>query len=173
MTEPPSPVSAEQELSHVAYLAAIGQRDRYKEQRDRLAAELRAAQEREQTAYARILNALDPHHLGYTRQALDGLRRFARERSGLSDEQAEALAAQRPQAPAKQRTEEACPDHNPRCDGTSLLHGDWCKEPRCDYCGDLGWTVRKYGRITHKEACPHRTDPWSQTYPQRTEETDG
>lgn len=65
---------------------------------------------------------------------------------------------------------EACPEHNPCCDGTVLLHGDWCKEPRCDYCGDLGWTVRKYGRITHKEACPHRTDPWSQTYPQRTED---
>jgi hypothetical protein len=38
---------------------------------------------------------------------------------------------------------------------------------RCDYCGDLEWTVTKYGRVTHKEACPHRSEPWSQTYPQR------
>jgi hypothetical protein len=40
-------------------------------------------------------------------------------------------------------------------------------EPTCPYCGCLGWTVEKYGRVTHKEACPHRTDPWSQSYPQR------
>lgn len=40
----------------------------------------------------------------------------------------------------------------------------------CDYCGFLDWTVRQYGRVTHKEDCPHRTDPWSQTYPHRTAE---
>lgn len=36
---------------------------------------------------------------------------------------------------------------------------------RCGYCGDLEWTVRQYGRLTHKEACPYRKDSWSQTYP--------
>ena len=40
-------------------------------------------------------------------------------------------------------------------------------EIRCSYCGNLGWTVEKHGRITHKEACPHRTDPWSQLEPKR------
>lgn len=37
----------------------------------------------------------------------------------------------------------------------------------CDYCGDVGWTVERYGRVTHKRQCPHRRDPWSQTYPQQ------
>jgi hypothetical protein len=37
---------------------------------------------------------------------------------------------------------------------------------RCDghYCGDLDWTVKHYGRITHKHACPVRTDPYCQTH---------
>jgi hypothetical protein len=39
---------------------------------------------------------------------------------------------------------------------------------RCDYCGDLDWTVRKYGRVHHKEACPHRTQTYSQTHPSPT-----
>jgi hypothetical protein len=37
--------------------------------------------------------------------------------------------------------------------------------PSCVYCGSLAWTVREYGRVTHKESCPHRTEAWSQTYP--------
>jgi len=37
--------------------------------------------------------------------------------------------------------------------------------PLCTYCGYLGWTVEHYGRVTHKEACPHRTDPWHQGSP--------
>lgn len=32
----------------------------------------------------------------------------------------------------------------------------------CSYCGYLDWTVEKYGRVTHKESCPMRTDPWHQ-----------
>jgi hypothetical protein len=38
-------------------------------------------------------------------------------------------------------------------------------QPTCSYCGWLGWTVEKYGRVTHKQACPHRTDPWHQGDP--------
>lgn len=36
----------------------------------------------------------------------------------------------------------------------------------CDYCGLLDWTIEKYGRVTHKQSCPHRTDPWHQGDPQ-------
>lgn len=43
--------------------------------------------------------------------------------------------------------------------------------PPCNYCGSLAWTVRNYGRVTHKQACPHRTDPWHQGEPEG--ETDG
>ena len=25
-------------------------------------------------------------------------------------------------------TTQPCPNGNPRCDGTDLLHGDWCKQ---------------------------------------------
>ena len=50
-----------------------------------------------------------------------------------------------------------------RVDGHSQATGT---RPRCNYCGYLGWTVEYYGRVTHKESCPQRTDPWSQTYPQ-------
>ena len=42
------------------------------------------------------------------------------------------------------------------------------ERPSCT-CGYLGWTVERYGRITHKEACPHRTDPWTQANPQTAE----
>lgn len=35
----------------------------------------------------------------------------------------------------------------------------------CDYCGSLDWTVEKYGRVTHKQECPHRSDAWSQLHP--------
>lgn len=35
----------------------------------------------------------------------------------------------------------------------------------CPYCGWLDWTVRAYGRVTHKESCPQRTDPWHQGDP--------
>jgi hypothetical protein len=34
------------------------------------------------------------------------------------------------------------------------------------YCGELEWTVRKHGRITHKHSCPARTDRFCQTHPQ-------
>lgn len=39
---------------------------------------------------------------------------------------------------------------------------------RC-YCGSLDWTVERYGRVTHKEGCPRRTDPWHQGDPQTGE----
>jgi hypothetical protein len=45
------------------------------------------------------------------------------------------------------------------------LVGRVSEQPRCDYCGDLGWTVERYGRVTHKQGCPHRTDPWHQGEP--------
>jgi hypothetical protein len=35
----------------------------------------------------------------------------------------------------------------------------------CDYCGDLDWTIRQYGTLVHKAACPHRAAPYSQTTP--------
>jgi hypothetical protein len=38
----------------------------------------------------------------------------------------------------------------------------------CAYCGDLSPYLRSHGRIIHKEACPHRQEPYSQTYPDRT-----
>jgi hypothetical protein len=38
-------------------------------------------------------------------------------------------------------------------------------QDRCPYCGWLRWTIDKYGRVTHKQACPHRTDPWHQGDP--------
>lgn len=38
--------------------------------------------------------------------------------------------------------------------------------PTCyGYCGSLGWTVEKFGRVTHKESCPHRCEPWCQSHP--------
>lgn len=37
--------------------------------------------------------------------------------------------------------------------------------PLCTYCGLLDWTIKQYGRVTHKEACPNRTDPWHQGAP--------
>lgn len=40
-------------------------------------------------------------------------------------------------------------------------------ETKCDYCGDLDWTLQGYGRVTHKQSCPHRTDPWHQGEPNR------
>lgn len=49
--------------------------------------------------------------------------------------------------------------------GTSLFGTP--AEPACPYCGSLTWTLGRYGRVTHKEDCPHRSDPWSQTYPER------
>ncbi len=36
---------------------------------------------------------------------------------------------------------------------------------QCSYCGSLDWTIHNYGRVTHKVACPHRTEPWSQQEP--------
>lgn len=33
------------------------------------------------------------------------------------------------------------------------------------YCGSLEWTKGQYGRITHKHACPARTDDRCQTHP--------
>jgi hypothetical protein len=40
-------------------------------------------------------------------------------------------------------------------------------EPTCyGYCGSLGWSVEKHGRVTHKMACPHRCEPWCQTHPE-------
>lgn len=39
-------------------------------------------------------------------------------------------------------------------------------EPHCkSYCGFLGWTVERYGRITHKHSCPVRTDNFCQSHP--------
>ena len=38
-------------------------------------------------------------------------------------------------------------------------------DPADCYCGWLGWTVEQYGRVTHKEGCPARTDPWHQGDP--------
>lgn len=38
--------------------------------------------------------------------------------------------------------------------------------PRCDFCGHLAWTVERFGRLTHKCACPHRTDSFCQAHPQ-------
>jgi hypothetical protein len=35
----------------------------------------------------------------------------------------------------------------------------------CSYCGELEWTIRTYGRVTHKENCPWRTERFSQTFP--------
>lgn len=31
-----------------------------------------------------------------------------------------------------------------------------------DYCGDLTWTVRKWGLIAHKENCPYRKEAYHQ-----------
>lgn len=46
--------------------------------------------------------------------------------------------------------------------------------PLCRYCGSLAWTVAKYGRVTHKQSCRYRTDPWHQSDPQvRHQEDDG
>jgi hypothetical protein len=42
---------------------------------------------------------------------------------------------------------------------------DTSEEPRC-HCGYLDWTVKQYGQITHKHACPARTDAFCQSHPQ-------
>lgn len=40
------------------------------------------------------------------------------------------------------------------------------REPMCyGFCGSLGWTVEQHGRVTHKQACPHRCEPWCQAHP--------
>jgi hypothetical protein len=42
-------------------------------------------------------------------------------------------------------------------------------EPVCGgSCGSLGWTVERYGRVTHKHGCPRRADPFCQTHPADT-----
>lgn len=33
------------------------------------------------------------------------------------------------------------------------------------YCGDLSWTVKYYGRLTHKHGCPQREEPYCQSHP--------
>lgn len=38
------------------------------------------------------------------------------------------------------------------------------KRLHCDYCGDLNWTLKQYHRVTHKHACPHRTDGYCQQH---------
>jgi len=40
-------------------------------------------------------------------------------------------------------------------------------EPVTEYgfCGSLDWTVKQWGRVTHKHSCPNRTDPFCQTHP--------
>lgn len=35
------------------------------------------------------------------------------------------------------------------------------------YCGSLGWTFEKYGRITHKHDCPRRGANYCQTHPEK------
>lgn len=35
----------------------------------------------------------------------------------------------------------------------------------CRYCGFLDWTNETYGRLTHKHACPLRTDSYCQSHP--------
>jgi len=42
--------------------------------------------------------------------------------------------------------------------------GEPAPPPAC-ICGYLGWTVERYGRITHKQSCPARTDLWHQGDP--------
>jgi len=114
---PPTPMPAEQQdvLDVIADLI-----DRL----DRAEAELLAAQEREKVAYAQILYALDPNRGGYSRQALDRLRRFARQASGLSDEQAAALAG----SPSEKlgSEEEACPRCGATPDGGTSLDCPMC-----------------------------------------------
>jgi len=45
------------------------------------------------------------------------------------------------------------------------------REPTCaGYCGSLGWTAQRYGRVTHKQSCPHRCEPWCQSHPGRCPE---
>lgn len=36
----------------------------------------------------------------------------------------------------------------------------------CGYCGSLDWTATLHGRVTHKQSCPVRVDPWCQAHPQ-------
>jgi hypothetical protein len=39
-------------------------------------------------------------------------------------------------------------------------------QPVCkEFCGYLGWTVEKLGRVTHKHSCPQRTDKFCQSHP--------
>jgi hypothetical protein len=38
-------------------------------------------------------------------------------------------------------------------------------EQTCTHCGALDWTIKQYGRPTHKEACPDRKDKWHQGDP--------
>jgi hypothetical protein len=45
-------------------------------------------------------------------------------------------------------------------------------EPRCPSCGPLGWTVARYGRVTHKCGCSERTDDFCQTHIHCDEFTD-
>ena len=39
----------------------------------------------------------------------------------------------------------------------------------CDYCGNLQWTIDKWGVVVHKEACPHRTEKYHQGNPPKEE----
>ena len=48
---------------------------------------------------------------------------------------------------------------------TAVTGAGLTAEPTCPYCGNLGWTVERYGRVTHKQNCPHRTDVWHQGDP--------
>jgi hypothetical protein len=31
------------------------------------------------------------------------------------------------------------------------------EKEQCSYCGDLTWTLKKYGRLVHKQLCPNRS----------------
>jgi predicted HAD superfamily Cof-like phosphohydrolase len=61
-----------------------------------------------------------------------------------------------------------------RADGKQLKPEGW-RPPDIEFivakgmtcssgCGDLGWTLRGHGRITHRHACPTRTDPFCQSH---------
>ena len=40
---------------------------------------------------------------------------------------------------------------------------------RCDVCGPLGWTIERYGCITHKHDCSHNPDDFCQAHPRGCE----
>lgn len=96
----------------------------------------------------------------YEEQWVEQEHRRLRDAGGTRPPQEQQLAEQ-----VKQVLDELPPEPMP---GGFIAPDKYLGEPlrgSC-YCGDLSWTRRHYGRVTHKHGCPARTDSYCQSHPE-------